>query len=66
MATTTTRITAADQARRRHAIGAARHSTEMEGGRATVATQADQEAYVAGEITLEQLGQRVRSRYGVA
>ena len=52
--------------RRRRAIEDARRSSELEGSRSTEATRADQDAYVRGEIDVDQLGQRVRARYGLA
>lgn len=66
MATTTTRVTSVEQARRRRAVDATRHSSEMEGGRSTPEVRADQEAYVAGEISADQLVERTRARYGVS
>lgn len=51
---------------RQRAIDDARRTSELEGGRSTDATRADQDAYVRGEIDIEQLGERVRSRYGLA
>lgn len=51
---------------RRRAIEDARRSSELEGSRSTDATRVDQDAYVRGEIDVEQLGQRVRARYGLA
>lgn len=52
--------------RRRRAIADARRSSELEGSRSTDATRADQDAYVRGEIDIEQLGERVRGRYGLS
>ncbi|WP_430591526.1 hypothetical protein [Humidisolicoccus flavus] len=51
---------------RERAINDARRSSELEGSRSTDETRADQDAYVRGEIDIEQLGHRVRSRYGLA
>lgn len=51
---------------RRRVIDDARRSSELEGSRSTDATRVDQDAYVRGEIDVEQLGQRVRARYGLA
>jgi len=51
--------------RRSRAIEDARRSSELEGSRSTDATRIDQDAYVRGEIDIEQLGQRVRARYGI-
>ncbi|RLV56348.1 hypothetical protein D9V41_06510 [Aeromicrobium phragmitis] len=55
-----------EQGRRRRAVDDARRSSELEGSRSTDATRADQDAYVRGEIDINQLGKRVRSRYGLA
>lgn len=55
-----------DLQRRRRAIDDARKSSELEGSRSTDATRADQDAYVRGEIDIEQLGRRVRERYGLS
>ncbi|GEP40331.1 hypothetical protein NPS01_39940 [Nocardioides psychrotolerans] len=52
--------------RRKRAIEDARRSSELEGSRSTEATRSDQDAYVRGEIDIEQLGRRVRSRYGLS
>lgn len=52
--------------RRKRAIEDARRSSELEGSRSTEATRSDQDAYVRGEIDIEQLGKRVRSRYGLS
>lgn len=51
---------------RQQVIDDARRTSELEGGRSTDATRADQDAYVRGEIDINQLGDRVRSRYGLA
>lgn len=51
---------------RERAISDARRSSELEGARSTDATRADQDAYVRGEIDIDQLGERVRARYGIA
>ena len=47
------------------AVDDARRSSELEGARSTPATRADQDAYVRGEIDIEQLSRRVRERYGL-
>lgn len=52
--------------RRRRAIEDARRSSELEGSRSTDTTRADQDAYVRGEIDVDQLGQRVHARYSLA
>lgn len=54
-----------ENARRKRAIDDARRSSELEGSRSTDATRADQDAYVRGEIEIEELGARVRARYGL-
>jgi hypothetical protein len=51
---------------RRRAIADARRSSELEGSSSTEATRADQDAYVRGELDIDQLGHRVRARYGLA
>ena len=51
---------------RRQVIDDARRTSELEGGRSTDATRADQDAYVRGEIDIHQLGERIHSRYGLA
>ena len=58
-------IDTADSARRERAIADASRSSELEGSQSTAATRDDQDAYVRGEIDIEQLGDRVRSRYGL-
>ena len=47
------RVSDAEVARRTGAVASARHSTALEGGRSTDAARALQDAYAAGEITLE-------------
>ncbi|MFC7621711.1 hypothetical protein [Microlunatus sp. GCM10028923] len=54
-----------DTTRRRRAIADARRTSELEGSRSTEETRADQDAYVRGEIDIDQLGERVRARYGL-
>ena len=51
-------ITEAERARRRHSVDKARHSTEMEGGRSSDAIREAQEAYVRGEIEIDELIER--------
>lgn len=48
-------ITEAEAARRRRAVDKARHSSELEGGRSSAAQRDAQEAYVRGEIEIDQL-----------
>ncbi len=55
-----------DLAKRERAIRAARHTSELEGSSSTAETRADQDAYVRGEIDVQQLGARVRARYGLS
>lgn len=59
-------ISDAERARRRRSVDLSRTSAALEGQRVTPATQRDQEDYVAGLIDLDELGSRVRGRYGVA
>ncbi|GAB3748946.1 antitoxin VbhA family protein [Microlunatus parietis] len=54
-----------DTTRRRRAIAEARRTSELEGSRSTDETRADQDAYVRGEIDIDELGERVRARYGL-
>ncbi len=44
---------------RRAVIASARHSSEMEGGRTTPAARAVQDAWVRGELSLEEFRDRV-------
>ena len=60
---TRTTITKAEQAERAEAVRQIRHSTEMEGGRSSDEDRVDQDAYVRGEITLEELFGRIKTRY---
>jgi len=60
---TRTTITKAEQAERTEALRQIRHSTEMEGGPSSDEDRADQDAYVRGEITLEELFGRIKARY---
>lgn len=52
--------------RRERSVHAARRTSELEGARSTDATRQDQDAYVRGEIDVDQLGERVKARYGIA
>lgn len=61
---TRTTITEAEQARRAEAVRQIRHSTEMEGARSTDEARVDQDAYVRGEITIDELLMRVKARHG--
>lgn len=56
-------ISAEERARRQSIVNAARHSSEMDGGRSSDEARADQDAYVAGELTLDELLARVRERH---
>lgn len=53
-------------ARRERAVKDARRTSELEGSRSTAPTRADQDAYRRGEIDVDQLGARVRQRYGLS
>lgn len=55
-----------EQDRRRRVVDAARHSSEMEGGHSDQQTREDQEAYVRGELSIEQGLERLRRRQGSA
>jgi|BarGraIncu00222A_1022003.scaffolds.fasta_scaffold125479_1 Antitoxin VbhA len=48
-------MTAAEQARRLEAVRHIRHSTEMEGGWSSDEARADQDVYVCGEISIDEL-----------
>lgn len=48
-------ITAAERDRRRRAVDRARHSSEMEGGGSSQQAREAQEAYVRGEIDVDEL-----------
>lgn len=50
-----TTITEPEAARRRRAVDKARHNSGMEGGRSSEAHRAAQEAYVRGQIEIDQL-----------
>jgi uncharacterized membrane protein len=66
LSTETTTVSEAELARRAAQVAAVRHSTALEGGRSTDAARALQDQYAAGEITLEELGERTRALYGLA
>lgn len=51
-------ITSEEQARRRRSVDRARHSTEMEGGQSSPAARELPEAYVRGDLTLEEYVER--------
>jgi hypothetical protein len=64
MATRTrSRLTADERAA---AVAEATHSAALEGLTVSAATLADGEQYVRGDIDVDELGRRVRARYGVA
>ncbi|RWZ53011.1 hypothetical protein ELQ90_03520 [Labedella phragmitis] len=52
--------------RRERSVLTVRRTSELEGARSTDATRRDQDAYVRGEIDVDQLGERVKARYGIA
>lgn len=58
-------ITDEERAHRREEVEAARHSAGLEGLQVTKATATDQDAYVDGQIDLDEVSRRVRARYGV-
>lgn len=53
------------RADRAHRVAEAIHNSEMEGLHVSEATKADAGQYVAGNIDLTELEERVRSRYGI-
>ncbi len=53
---------AVERERRRVAVSAAAHSTEMEGGRVSAAAASDLESYVDGELSAEDLVVRAKER----
>lgn len=55
----------AERTKRERAIRADRRTSEREGSSSPPATRADQDAYVRGEIDVQQLGARVRARHGL-
>jgi hypothetical protein len=57
-------ITAAEQARRLEAVRQVRQSTEMEGGRSSDEARVDQDAYVRGQISIDELIARTTARHG--
>lgn len=61
---TRTTITQAEQTKRAEAVRQARHSTEMEGGRSSDEARVDQDAYVRGEITIDELIERAKAYVG--
>lgn len=64
MSNTRATITAAERARRAEAVRQIRHSSEMEGGRSSDEARADQDAYVRGEISIDELIARAKAQYG--
>jgi len=52
-------------ARRARTVQSIRAIIELEGSHSTAATRADQDDYVRGLITADELGDRVRRRYNV-
>lgn len=61
-----TTMTDAQRVDREHQVAEAIHSGEMEGLLTTEATKTDAGKYVADEIDLAELEDRVRARYGIA
>lgn len=62
----TTTAMDSQRAERGRKVAEAIHSGEMEGLHTTDDTQADAGKYIAGEIDLAELEERVRARYGIA
>ena len=64
MATRTrSRLTAGERAA---SVAEATHSAELEGLTVSPPSLADAQEYVRGAIDVDELGRRVRARYGVA
>ena len=64
MATRTrSRLTARERAA---SVAEATHSAGLEGLTVSPASLADAQEYVRGDIDVDELGRRVRARYGVA
>ncbi len=60
-----TPVTAAQRVERQQKVAEAIHSGEMEALRTTEETKVDAGKYIAGEIDLAELEDRVRARYGL-
>lgn len=58
-------ISAAERERRARMVAEAAHSSAMAGLKSTPEFRADADAFVAGEIDLDELGRRTRARYGL-
>lgn len=58
-----TPIDGEEMAKRAEDVRRIRHSTVMEGGRVSDATQADQDEYARGEIDESEMLRRVRARH---
>lgn len=56
------RVSAGERRSRQGEVDDARHSIEMEGGRVSEAAEADAVRYMAGELSSEDLLERVRRR----
>lgn len=57
-------ITKTEQERRAEVVRQARHGTEMKGGHTDEATRADQDAYVRGELSVDEVTARTKDRHG--
>ena len=58
-------VSAEEQLLRAEDVRRIRHSTEMEGGFIPLEAQADQDAFVRGEIDEEEMLRRARARFGL-
>ncbi len=63
MSTTKTTITKEERAARAEQLRQIRHSTEMEGGRSSGEARADQDAWACGEMSIDELLERVKARH---
>ncbi len=58
-------ITTLERLRREAAVAESVHSAALEGQQVTLEMLADSDAYARGEIDVDELGRRTRSRYGL-
>lgn len=59
-------VTDTQRVERERKVAEAIHSGEMEGLQTSNAAKVDAGKYIAGEVDLAELEERVRSRYGIA
>ncbi len=58
-------ITPEEEAKRRYIAEQAAHNNRLEGQESTPEFKADQELWVTGEISMEELTSRTHTRYGI-